>query len=61
MWTENGGPDEEGGLVPGHAYSIISAKEALGHRLIQIRNPWGNFEWDGDWSDHSELWTPEMI
>jgi hypothetical protein len=22
-FTENGGPEEEGGLVPGHAYSVI--------------------------------------
>jgi hypothetical protein len=22
-WTETGGPDQEGGLVPGHAYSVI--------------------------------------
>jgi hypothetical protein len=25
--TENGGADKKGGLVPGHAYSVISAKE----------------------------------
>ena len=22
-WSEEGGPDKEGGLVPGHAYSVI--------------------------------------
>lgn len=47
--------------MPGHAYSIIAAKEAKGHKLVLIRNPWGNFEWDGDWSDNSQLWTKEMI
>lgn len=26
-WTESGGPDKKGGLVPGHAYSLIAAKE----------------------------------
>jgi len=25
-----------------------------------MRNPWGGFEWDGDWSDNSELWTEAM-
>ena len=25
-----------------------------------MRNPWGNFEWQGDWSDNSPLWTEEM-
>lgn len=59
-FTEVGGPDQDGGLIPGHAYSIIQAKEALGHRLLNIRNPWGNFEWDGDWSDQSPKWTKEM-
>jgi len=28
---------------------------------LNIRNPWGNFEWDGDWSDKSHLWTEDMI
>ena len=28
---------------------------------MNIRNPWGGFEWDGDWSDNSDKWTEEMI
>lgn len=28
---------------------------------MNIRNPWGNFEWNGDWSDNSPLWTEDMI
>ena len=54
MWTESGGPDKKGGIVPGHAYSIIAAKEHKGICLVNIRNPWGSFEWDGDWSDESK-------
>ena len=27
---------------------------------MQIRNPWGNFEWEGDWGDNSSLWTAAM-
>jgi calpain-15 len=59
-WTETGGPNKKGGLVPGHAYTVISVKEAHGFKLINIRNPWGNFEWEGDWSDNSPLWTQQM-
>ena len=52
------------GLVDSHAYSLISAhvvqKGSLTVRLLKIRNPWGRKEWNGDWSDHSPLWTPEI-
>lgn len=59
-WTETGGPAKTGGLVPGHAYTIIQVREAYGIRLLNIRNPWGWFEWEGDWGDRSPLWTPKM-
>jgi len=57
MWTEGDGPSQKGGLVPGHAYSVISASEYNNVKLLKIRNPWGHFEWEGDWSDKSDLWT----
>jgi hypothetical protein len=47
------------GLVAGHAYSLLKVAEVDGHELCRIRNPWGKFEWAGDWSDSSPLWTPE--
>ena len=28
--------------------------------LVLLRNPWGSFEWKGDWSDASDLWTDEL-
>ena len=26
---------------------------------MQLRNPWGDFEWKGNWSDESDLWTED--
>jgi calpain-15 len=59
--TTGTGKKPKTGLVPGHAYSIIQVKEYEDIKLVNIRNPWGRFEWDGDWSDDSDLWTEEMI
>ncbi|KAM3624252.1 uncharacterized protein V6R79_021090 [Siganus canaliculatus] len=47
-------------LVKGHAYSI-TAVEKVHHRgatvdLLRIRNPWGQVEWVGPWSDNSKEW-----
>jgi calpain-15 len=27
---------------------------------LKLRNPWGHQEWNGDWSDLSDRWTPEL-
>ena len=48
------------GLVPGHAYSLISAHQLGSYRVFKLRNPWGRFEWNGAFSDNSELWTEEF-
>jgi len=53
-------PDESleaRGLVPGHAYTIIRVVTVNEVNLVQLRNPWGRFEWKGAWSDSSSLWT----
>jgi len=49
------------GLVKEHAYSILRAVEVDGHKILNLRNPWGLFEWDGDWSINSPLWTAQII
>ena len=61
IFTEGGGPQEDHGIVPGHAYSVIQAKEYKGIRLLNVRNPWGEFEWGGAWSDNDSHWTDETI
>ena len=29
-------------------------------RLLRLRNPWGQGEWKGEWSDKSSKWTPAL-
>lgn len=52
------------GLISLHAYSLIKLVEIELEdskiKLVQIRNPWGGTEWNGDWSDNSPLWTDEL-
>uniref|UniRef100_A0A673J4K9 Calpain-2 catalytic subunit n=1 Tax=Sinocyclocheilus rhinocerous TaxID=307959 RepID=A0A673J4K9_9TELE len=47
-------------LVKGHAYSVTAAEEVEDRgnltKLIRIRNPWGQVEWTGAWSDGSSEW-----
>lgn len=53
------------GVVSGQCYSVLHARDVTDSygryaRIVQIRNPWGAFEWKGDWSYQSNLWTPEL-
>lgn len=49
------------GLVDGHAYSLIGVKTLKlksggTERLLLIRNPWGQKEWNGKWGDNDPDW-----
>uniref|UniRef100_A0A3B4U0S6 Calpain-1 catalytic subunit n=1 Tax=Seriola dumerili TaxID=41447 RepID=A0A3B4U0S6_SERDU len=47
-------------LVKGHAYSLTAVDEVVYRgnmtKLVRIRNPWGEVEWTGAWSDNSREW-----
>ena len=47
-WADLGiiGEDEGNNtLLPGHSYTILQVKEYKNNALMNIRNPWGSFEW----------------
>ena len=55
------------GLIGYHSYGVLDiaivklpALQDVEEKLIKLRNPWGDFEWTGDWSDQSANWTPEI-
>ena len=49
------------GLEGNHAYAILEAQTIPnGTRLVKVRNPWRQSEWEGDWSDRSKKWTDEL-
>ncbi|CBY10105.1 unnamed protein product [Oikopleura dioica] len=48
----------QGGLIAGHAYSVQNALTlSNGTKLICLRNPWGQAEWNGAYSDGSSQWV----
>nr|XP_045378493.1 calpain-9 [Camelus bactrianus] len=48
------------GLIKGHAYTVTGVDQVNVHgqkiELIRVRNPWGQVEWNGSWSDSSPEW-----
>ncbi|CAI5643295.1 unnamed protein product [Oreochromis niloticus] len=53
------------GLVDAHAYSVTAVTEVELYsskvRLVRLINPWGKQEWNGKWSDKSDLWYKVRI
>ena len=38
------GESQEGGLVQGHAYSVVGCEQIDGRKYVTLRNPWARFE-----------------
>ena len=51
---------EKYGLQQYSMYSIKDAKEYNGLKLIKLRSPRATYEWLGDYSNISDLWTPTL-
>ncbi len=56
---------KEVGLIQNHSYTVLEVYDVVIddqnlEYLLKIKNPWGNTEWIGDWSDHSNLWTEDI-
>ncbi|KAF9980083.1 hypothetical protein BGZ65_005576, partial [Modicella reniformis] len=59
-YVDGDGRVDKHGIQRNHAYSVLRVAEQGEERLVQIRNPWGTVEWNGDWADQSDKWTPEI-
>jgi len=54
----------DNGLIVGHAYTVVKCYElSLGlfgtsgkYKMIKLRNPWGDTEWQGTWNDNDPKW-----
>ena len=58
--SDLGGKDRQG-IKDGHAYSVLKAATYRGTRLLLVKNPWGDSEWTGPWSDGSKEWTLDAL
>lgn len=45
------------GLLPNHAYGILCLSKVDKQYLLQLHNPHGRGEWNGDWSENSPMWS----
>ncbi|XP_041372886.1 calpain-8-like [Gigantopelta aegis] len=64
---EERGVIDRNGMISNHSY-VITGVEEIPHqnftaKLIRVRNPWGDTEWQGAWCDGSDEWShvPEDV
>lgn len=61
QWVSRVRKERRKGVVERHAYAVLDVYEGYGERLVKVRNPWGEQEWDGAWSDGSPQWTAAWL
>ena len=52
----------ERGIVAGHAYTLIKVAEdkQRNKMILKMRNPWGSFEWNGEYAEDANTWTDKL-
>jgi len=53
--------DSTNALKQGHSYTILDVREVYSHKLVNVRNIWGGFQWDGAWNRRSTFWTNDIV
>ena len=48
------------GLVGGHDYTLIGVHVINGEKVVELRNPYGEGEWEGPWGDEGSKWTSNL-
>lgn len=49
------------GLVKRHAYGVLQVRHTKGLKLLQLKNPWSEVRWKGNFSAHDATnWTPDL-
>ena len=49
------------GLVKRHAYGVLQVRSVRGLKLLQLKNPWSEVRWKGNYSAQDTTnWTPEL-
>ena len=50
----------DAGLEADHAFTVLEVVALQSHRLVRLRNPWGDHKtWSGAWSNKSPQYVPE--
>lgn len=54
---------DDKGIVSGHAYSIHSVYKYKEDTLVQVRNPWGSFEYKGKYKEGEDnpVWQDQAL